>query len=125
MDISTLVQWILYQVPVLETSLDSTWTLETPNDDWMSKFWPKKPPKSTEGEIIKNWLTKGLGKNFKNKNLRPICLFISNLRPYSSKRLLKAASYNFFSIDIDIKIFSIDFDVILDINKTSSYHHIL
>jgi hypothetical protein len=43
-NISALAQWILDRITVLETSLDSTWTLRTPNDDWMSKSWSKKSP---------------------------------------------------------------------------------
>jgi hypothetical protein len=62
-NISALVQWILDQVPVLETSLDSTWTLKTPNEDWMSKYLPKRPLKSTEVENVMIWFTKGLAKN--------------------------------------------------------------
>jgi hypothetical protein len=56
-NISALAQWILDQVPVLETSLDSTPTLPRPNDDRMSNSWSKKPPKSREGENEqKDWL---------------------------------------------------------------------
>jgi hypothetical protein len=47
----------------LETSLNSTQTVQTLNYDWMSKSLPKKPPKSTEGENVVTWLTKDLAKN--------------------------------------------------------------
>jgi hypothetical protein len=60
-NISALAQWILDQVPVLETPLVSTKTLVTPNEDWMSKSWSKKPLKSTEGENVIIWLTQWTG----------------------------------------------------------------
>jgi hypothetical protein len=74
-----LVQWILDQVPVLETSLDSTWTLVTPNYDWMTKSWFKKPPESTEGENVKIWLTKALAENRKFSNLKSKYMFLCKL----------------------------------------------
>ncbi len=62
-NIWALAQWILEQIPVLETPLDSTRIFKTLNDDWMSKSLPKKPPKSREDENVKTWLRKGLAKN--------------------------------------------------------------
>ncbi len=59
-NISALAQWILNQVPVLETPLKPTWIFKMPNHDWMSNFWSKKPPESREGEIVMIWFTKGL-----------------------------------------------------------------
>jgi hypothetical protein len=36
LNISASAPWILDRVPVLETSLDSTWTLGMLNKDWMT-----------------------------------------------------------------------------------------
>jgi hypothetical protein len=69
----------LRSVPVFKTSLYSTQTLVTPDDNWMSKSWSKKPPKSTEGENVMTCLTKGLAKNQNFSNLKPLCMFSDKL----------------------------------------------
>jgi hypothetical protein len=78
-NISTLSRWILDQISVLETSIDSTQILATLNDDGMPKSWSWKPLKLTEGENFMNWFTKWLAKNLNFSNLWPICMFLCKI----------------------------------------------
>ncbi len=74
-NISALPKWILDRVPVLETSLDSSWIFKIQNHDWMWKLLSKKPPKSRGGENFMNLIHKSLAKI----NISRICIYLDKL----------------------------------------------